>query len=244
MLFSISYCCFSQSGKAYTVIRSEKNDKVKYEFIIPKGDCKKIPVVLYLHGYMENPFIHKPWIVTQLLSSGQCAVFIPCLSPAEGSSAWGGTYDAAVRPNLYNTISEFNSVISKYPVDLERQYIYGWSMGAEGGFRLLTDYPGRFAAAVLVAGYTTVNGAEAMAKTPLWILHGAADKINSVTSSRNIFSAIKKAGGTNIIYTEYPGTGHLSTLKKIQREPGLLEWLLSKKQEKRQQPASGDLVIT
>jgi predicted peptidase len=100
-------------------------------------------------------------------------------------------------------------------------------MGAEGVFKLLMDFPTRFAAAVAAGGYTLDKGASAMAQTPFWILHGSADSINLVASVRTIHQSILDAGGTKIRYTEYPGLDHMPAIEKGRSEPGLFEWLFA-----------------
>jgi hypothetical protein len=100
-------------------------------------------------------------------------------------------------------------------------------MGGEGVYRLLSDFPTRFAGAVSVVGYTKDKGAENMAKTPLWIIHGSEDALSPVENDRAIYQSILNAGGTMVKYTEYPGLDHVPAMEQARSEPGLLTWLLS-----------------
>jgi len=86
-------------------------------------------------------------------------------------------------------------------------------MGGEGVYRLLFDWPTRFAGAISVAGYTVDKGAEQMAQTPLWIVHGADDTTSPVESDRTIYQSILDAGGTQVKYTEYPGLDHVPAIE-------------------------------
>jgi predicted peptidase len=70
-----------------------------------------------------------------------------------------------------------------------------------------------------------------MAQTPLWILHGSADTINPVDSSRTIYNSILAAGGTNVRYTEYPGLDHSTIWAQVEAEPGLCDWLLVQRRQ-------------
>ena len=186
---------------------------------------------MFLHGCNNNPVYSSHWIISTLNVIEPCAVFLPTAPVTQNTeypcADWGGTYDSKIRPQMTNALHELDSLIALYGFDTNRQYIYGESMGGEGVFRLLVDFPTRFAAAVAVAGYTLDKGADKMAQTPLWILHGADDEISPVDNDRAIYNSILDAGGTNVKYTEYPGLDHSAGIVNARTEPGLQEWLLA-----------------
>lgn len=99
-------------------------------------------------------------------------------------------------------------------------------MGGEGVFRLLLDFPDRFAGAVSAAGYTLDTGADRIARTPLWIAVGAED-FDVVGSNRAIYNSIIDAGGSAVKYSEYQGFGHVGGIEEARGEPQILQWLLS-----------------
>jgi predicted peptidase len=68
-----------------------------------------------------------------------------------------------------------------------------------------------------------------MAQTPLWIFHGSEDGTSPVENDRAIYQAILDAGGTQVMYTEYPGLDHVPGIEQVRVEPGLLEWLLAQR---------------
>jgi predicted peptidase len=127
------------------------------------------------------------------------------------------------------TLAELDRLVRERGFDTGRQYVYGDSMGAEGVFQLLAKSPDRFAAAVAVSGYTTATDAAAMAKTPLWIIHGSADSVNAVQSVRTIYASILAAGGMHVKYTEYDGLDHVATIVRAVSEPGLVAWILAQR---------------
>jgi predicted peptidase len=199
---------------------------------LPEGWAgASLPVVMFLHGYTGNPIGTPPWIIYALRELEPCAVFLPYRPSSEGAAAWGGTYDPDLRPAMVATIAELDRVIEDYGFDTQRQYLYGESMGGEGVYMLLVTYPERFAGGVAVAGYTLVTGADLMAETPLWILHGSEDTISDVSNARDIYQAILDAGGDQVIYTEYEGIDHNPSISQAASEPGLLEWLLDQSRE-------------
>jgi predicted peptidase len=190
---------------------------------------RNLPLVLYLHGFTEKPLANQPWQVEALQKLETCFVLIPTCPEDQGASAWGGTYDADLRPSMVTVLALLDRIVQERPVDPARVYVYGGSMGGEGVFMLLAKEPDRFAGAISVAGYTLEKGADAMARTPLWILHGSADTVNATDSSRKIYAAIQAAGGTRVRYTEYPGVDHMTIWDLVRREPDLLDWLLAQR---------------
>jgi predicted peptidase len=201
-------------------------------FYMPES-TKKLPVVMYLHYCTGTPVYPEFWIVPALNKIEPCAVFLPTAPPEVNTqyscADWGGTYDQSMRPNLINALHELDSLIALHGLDQSRVYIYGESMGGEGVYRLLMDYPERFAGGVVAAGYTVDKGADKMAKTPLWIFHGSDDNTAAVSNARTIYQSIRDSGGTLVKYTEYEGYDHTPAMNKVHDEPGVLEWLLSQK---------------
>ncbi len=198
---------------------------------LPPETGKPLPVVMYLHGYGAefNPTEWPDWIFGAINELEPCAVFSPFRPPAEGSSAWGGTYDDDLRPGMNDALVELDRVIRERGFDTSRQYLYGVSMGGEGVFKLLVERPTRFAGAVAVSGFTNNTGVSAMAQTPLWIIHGSADSVDSVSSVRTIYQSILDAGGTQVEYTEYPGLDHGDAIMKAVDDPAPLKWLLAQR---------------
>lgn len=198
---------------------------------VPASTDKPLPIVMFLHGCNNSPVYPSLWIISALNAIEPCAVFLPTAPETQNTeypcADWGGTYDSKIRPQMTNALHELDSVIALYGFDSGRQYLYGESMGGEGVFRLLVDFPTRFAGAVVVAGYTLDKGADHMAQTPLWILHGANDEISPVDNSQAIYNSIVNSGGTTTKFTKYPDLGHVPGIERARTEPGLLEWLLA-----------------
>lgn len=196
---------------------------------LPPSTGKPLPIVMYLHYCSGDPVYSDFWIIPALNAIEPCAVFLPTAPPSIDYTCadWGGTYDANLRPAMLSALHELDSIIRQFDFDTSRQYIYGESMGGEGVYRLLMDYPTRFAGAISAAGYTVNKGASQMAQTPLWIFHGEDDGISSVENARTIYNSILSAGGTRVKYSEYPGLDHVPAMEQARNEPGLMEWLLT-----------------
>jgi len=200
---------------------------------LPQQKNTPLPVVMFLHGCHNNPVSSSHWIISALNAVEPCAVFLPTAPETENSqyscADWGGTYDSDLRPQMINALHELDSLTGHYGFDTTRRYVYGESMGGEGVYRLLMDFPQRFAGAVSAAGYTPDKGAEAMAKTPLWIVIGSEDEMSPVEESRTIYNSILGAGGSMVKYTEYPDLSHVGGIEKAREDPEILKWLLAQK---------------
>jgi predicted esterase len=197
---------------------------------LPPPTGKPLPVVMFLHPCNNDPVYEGLWINAALNAIEPTAIFLPTapVTPnTEYSCAdWGGTYDAAIRPQMRNALHEFDSLIQVHEFDTTRQYLYGESMGGEGVYRLLMDFPSRFTGAVSVGGYTKNKGAAQMAKTPFWILIGVEDEYSPIDESRTIRDAILAEGGTQMKYTEFPGLRHVAAIEQVRTDSAVVGWLL------------------
>jgi len=118
-------------------------------------------------------------------------------------------------------------ILDEYPVDTNRIYIGGLSMGGMGAFEIVRRNPTLFAAAFPICGGAHVNTAPGLIYTDWWIFHGMKDEVVPHEFSIKMEEAIKKATG-NVKLTLYPGAGHDSWTAAF-AEPKLLFWLFSKK---------------
>jgi predicted peptidase len=147
-------------------------------------------------------------------------------------------------------MTTLKEAVKEFHGDAQRTYLTGMSMGGYGAWHLAGKYPGRFAALVIICGgirppahdlkaipdlvklippdspQSYSAAAAKVGKTPVWIFHGADDKIVPVTESQQMAAAMKRIGG-EVHYTEYPGVGHRSWDKAFD-EPTLFPWLFSK----------------
>jgi hypothetical protein len=119
-----------------------------------------------------------------------------------------------------------DSLIRVHGFDTTRQYLYGESMGGEGVYRLLMDFPTRFTGAVSVGGYSVDKGAAQMAQTPFWILIGTEDEMSPIADTRTIYQSILQAGGTQVKLTELPGLGHVPAIEQVRTDSSVVRWLL------------------
>ncbi len=121
-------------------------------------------------------------------------------------------------------IKLLEELIVKYPIDTERIYVTGLSMGGYGTWDIICRKPNLFAAAVPICGGGDESQAHKIAHMPIWVFHGSKDGIVKVQRSRNMVEALKKKGAKNTKYTEYPDVEH-DSWKPAYKDPSLAEWL-------------------
>ena len=113
------------------------------------------------------------------------------------------------------------------PVDSQRIYITGLSMGGYGTWSALALEPKLFAAAIPICGGGDPTSVEKFTKVPIWAFHNDGDPAVNVEGSRSMIAALKNSGG-DPKYTEYPSTQH-DAWSPTYKDPALWEWLLTQK---------------
>lgn len=127
--------------------------------------------------------------------------------------------------NLMDLLAE---VEKNYPIDRERIYITGNSMGGNGTWDLAIRMPSHFAAIAPVCGFIDTTQADKLVEMPAWVFHGEMDNVVPPECSRAMVNAIKKAGGRKIKYTEYPKVDHASWVQAYNEEK-LFPWFFKQR---------------
>jgi predicted peptidase len=109
--------------------------------------------------------------------------------PQAPTNAWNTTYTG-------RAVTLIDRITTTYNVDPNRLYITGGSMGGGGVYTMVSSNPGKFAAAVPMAGINP-GGLDysVLAQTPMWIHHSQMDGTVSMTVSRNHVNDIRNAKG-------------------------------------------------
>jgi len=186
---------------------------------------KKWPLVVYLHGKGNNVLSRANLGFAAACAKPENYKDRPCfiLAPqCPDTNGWGGATGA----NLLKTIKD---MLHQLPIDDDRIYIAGHSMGAYGTFEFLNQEPRMFAAGIPMAGGCNVAIARNLRRIPLWIFHGEKDDVVKPDDSRAIAKALEKMKAP-VKYTEFPGEGHGIT-GKVENDPAVHEWLFAQKRK-------------
>ncbi len=230
---------FSQRSLfSYQKFISEK-DTLKYRQLFPDSNpLRKYPLIIFLHGSGERGNDNEAqlkWGVTnfaveQTMIKYPAFVIAPQCPANVNWSNFSGKKDSR-EMHLENNPSKpmelvialINKMIKDLPIDKNRIYITGLSMGGYGTFDAIARYPDLFAAAVPVCGGGDVSKAESIKNIPIWIFHGAEDSAVNSQYSLDMVQALTKAGA-HPGFTQYPEVGHFSWLGAYS-DPQMIEWL-------------------
>lgn len=117
-------------------------------------------------------------------------------------------------------------LIQSYPIDPQRVYLTGLSMGGTGTWLLATYAPHLFAAIAPLCGVALRWAAdERLHKMPIWVFHNQHDPVVPLYESENMVKALLKAGNP-VKFTIYPRNDHDAWTETYQN-PALFTWLLS-----------------
>jgi predicted peptidase len=130
---------------------------------------------------------------------------------------------AARRFNLDELNRLLDELLVKLPVDKDRIYLTGFSMGGIATYRWASTRPGTFAAIAPVSGAGVLEDACKLKGVPIWAFHGAKDERVKLADDEGMVNAIKACGG-EIKFTVFPDIGH--SPEAAYANPELYEWLL------------------
>ena len=236
----------SKRGPLPDNFKAFQHKSMPYRLWIPKDydPQQKYPIVLCLHGAGgrgtdnrgggneaatvltgdEVQAEHPAFILTPQCPSGQQWVDTP----------WGkGSYSVERVPisdELTLALVILKKVMDEYPIDADRVYITGQSMGGYGVWDALIRYPEVFAAAVPICGGGDPSQAERLRDIPIWNFHGTDDRTVPIQASRDMQAALAKLDA-DAKFTELPKTGHISW-SKAWRTEGLVDWLYAQQRNR------------
>jgi predicted peptidase len=191
---------------AYSFSReTTKTVSGSYLLYLPKDydkEHKTWPLIVYLHGGSvrgNNVEALKTLGLPSLLERDPSFPFIVLSPQCPQGEIWTDA-DAF--------IALLDEVISKFPVDRERIYLTGHSMGGRGTWYFGYKYPERFAAIAPMAGPATISAwASRLKEMPIWVFHGAKDIDVPLRESEDMVKALA-AVGNEALFTIYPDRDH------------------------------------
>jgi predicted peptidase len=152
-------------------------------------------------------------------------VVVPQCAAIPDSEIWKGSDQEQLAFELLDTLLKDPSL----PLDPDRVYITGLSMGGEGTWDFVVQRPTTFACAVPMSGlFNDTSKAPLIKDVPFWVFHSLADEMNGVSNSQQMVAAMMKAGAPVIKYTQYVTELHVATFMRAwSMEPDLLPWIFA-----------------
>jgi predicted peptidase len=216
----------------------------RYQVFVPSREAggRHPPVILFLHGSGERGDDNQRQTeaglgphIRQHLADFPAIVVFP---QAPQGQSWSGSTARMALAELQASVREFHG-------DDDRIALTGISRGGYGVYELALMESRLFAALVPVCGGIThpdmdetvqVEGvakapdpfaaaAARLQHLPMWIFHGAKDKVVTPDQSRHMVEALRKIGG-NVRYTEFAEAGH-NAWDPAYATPELWTWLFA-----------------
>ncbi len=209
-----------------------------------QSSTDKVPLVIFLHGAGERGDDNEVQLVhgmKDFASDANRSAF-PCyvLAPqCPKNQSWASIDRIREKPTLAEDPSEALGLVvdlvaqlqKEFPIDSQRIYITGLSMGGYGTWDAIQRHPEMFAAALPICGGgdSSAEKVAPICQLPIWVFHGGADNVVPAERSRELIAALKDAGGEPK-YTQYQGVGHDSWTATYSN-PEVMKWLFSQKKK-------------
>ena len=257
-----------------------------YRLFVPENYNRqqKYPLILTLHGvgesgtdniaHVQKNRVAEVWAEDSTQKKQKCFVVSPQCPTNDkwvNVPSWNNVYYSTQTlpqtASLGRALALVDSLVKEFPIDTNRLYITGLSMGGYGTWDVLARHPGKFAAAIPLCGGSDTSKAPLIKNTPVWTFHGAVDPTVPPAATRSMMSLLQALGcpvikytaqynnyfsnpsmtrtalttaidsGAAKIYCEYPDGDH-GIWTNTYNEPLIARWLF--KQQKQPPSAVGD----
>lgn len=222
--------------------QSPEGGVLLYRFYKPEiKEGEKYPLIIFLHGagergnnnesqFVQDHFLNL--IFSEEAKSHPAFCLVPqCPTGERWCEVDWGMAESHHTPEIPSSpmrkLHELLQWLKKeYPVDTQRIYVTGISMGGFGTFDFLVRYPEEVAAAVPVCGGADCRklaATPALRSIPIWIFHGGADSVVKPIRSRMAYETLKPIN-PRVRYTEFPDVDHFSWVQAYHTRE-LVDWL-------------------
>ena len=189
-----------KNGQVWLTIPTPDGETTPCRVYVPPGlDARMpIPVVVALHGVggSENMFFEGYGAGCVAKACAERGWVLVC--PRGGLGFFGGPPPV---PDIVAALAE------RYPIDTDRVFLVGHSMGAAQTVDLVGKHPDKFAAVAVLGGGGKVRHPKAFADVPTFIGIGTADFARS--GAVKLHRELTAAGAKRVTLREYPGVEHL-----------------------------------
>jgi hypothetical protein len=186
------------------------------------GSGQKLPLIIFLDGSGsrgQDVSARANGPIPDYIKTHKDFPFIYVAPQCPAASWWNDLI-----PELDDVFAE---VLAKYPVDTDRIYLTGLSMGGFGSWCWSCEHPERFAAVAPICGGGDPRDAARIKDTPIWNFHGAKDWTVPIQLSNDMVDALKKLDA-RVRFTVYPEADHNSWDQTYSRDD-LYSWMLAQK---------------
>ena len=224
---------WAENEKWWHLRKAQTGNLKSYRYLVfePQtvdGAKTKLPLILFLHGSgergddLERVAIHGP---LKYARAHPKEFPFQVVAPQCPEHVWWDVWQ------LQNLLDE---VMTKYPVDPDRVYLTGLSMGGFGSWRLAAVAPERFAAVAPICGGGDPFVVSLWKELPFWVIHGGKDTTVPLALSAEPVAALRAIHG-RVRFTVLPEAGH-DSWTPMYNNPEFYAWLLQQKRGAPTQP--------
>jgi len=214
---------------------------IPYRIFIPEGKAPAggFPLILFFHGMgsighdnEKNLKLAGRFGDPEFQKAHPCYVLVPqCHEDKRWvTAAWNDAkhkFQPIPTEPMALALKLVQKTLETYPIDRNRIYVGGASMGGFATWDILSRQPGLFAAAFPICGGCDLANASKLSHIPVWAFHGSLDTTVLPSSSREMMAALRASGGSPRL-TEYPDVAHESWEKALDT-PELFDWLFEQR---------------
>ncbi len=212
---------------------AERMPRVNMNFILQLMDGQaqgeKGPLLIWLHGGGAWTKVNgEGWPKDQKRFKHLSKYPMNILFPQSVGVGWDGeSMEVLVR-----------YILDNFPIDPQRIYLSGASMGGAGTWLVANYNPDLYAALVPCMGggrnreeIVETISLEKLKNMPVWAFSGRIDKATSIEYALELEEGLKSIGG-NIRHTIYEDMGHQGPANKAFEQEETYTWLLSHKKDR------------
>ncbi|MEZ4417267.1 MAG: dienelactone hydrolase family protein [Gemmatimonadota bacterium] len=210
---------------------------LRYRLHVPERvGSALLPLIVFLHGSGGagtdnqaqisggNTYGTEAWTTPAVEGTTPVFVVAPQIPAGSRWDAFGSDDISRFERGVLELVDALEAA---RPIDPDRIYLVGQSIGGMGVWDLISKRAERFAAAVPVCGAGEPSRAAAARSVPVWAFHGELDATVPVAGSRDMIAALR-AIGADPRYTEYSDGGH-DVWTRAFRDPELIPWVLAQR---------------
>ncbi|WP_342333101.1 prolyl oligopeptidase family serine peptidase [Pedobacter sp. FW305-3-2-15-E-R2A2] len=234
---------FSRAKKALNDLTVDKFQKkiylngksrIPYRILMPKDiQAKKYPLVITFHNSTrigndnENQLepLARIWLRENIYSNFNCFVIAPQFN--ERSSNYQQENDGVLTATPSDDAREILKLIEEiertYPVDKNKIYLVGYSMGASTAQNILNINPEKFAALVSIAGVPDLSNLKKLKNKKIWLIHGKKDIENPYIGSTELYARL--GNNKNLVFTTFNTLEHNNIIIPYLLSDEIPKWL-------------------
>lgn len=210
------------------------SSKIPYRILIPKDvQAKKYPLVITFHNSSrignDNQNQLEPlariWLRENIYNDFNCFVIAPQFN--ERSSSYHQENSGILTSTPSNDAREILKLIEEiertYPVDKNKIYLVGYSMGASTAQNILNINPKKFAALVSIAGVPDFSNLKKLKNNNIWLIHGKEDIENPYIGSAELYARLKN--NKNLFFTTFNNLQHNNIMIPYLLSDEIPKWL-------------------